>query len=132
MQTAFAAPPVSLEVRTAGSQLQFDPTELTVHAGQAVNLTFANGASPDSNLEHTWTLVMPDKADEVSAGSAAAGRDQNYVSKSKDVIAHTHLVKPGAKETIHFIAPKKPGDYPYICTYPAHYPSMKGTLKVVP
>jgi azurin len=131
-QAAFAAPSATLNVQTAGSQLQFDPKELTVHAGQAVNLTFTNGASPDSGLEHVWVLVMPDKADEVSAGAASAGKNQDYVSNSKDVIAHTHLVKPGSHETIHFTAPQAPGNYPYLCTYPAHYPSMKGTLKVVP
>jgi len=132
LQAAFAAAPAALQVSTAGSQLQFDPKELTVHAGQAVSLTFVNGASPDSNLDHTWALVAPGKAGEVSAGSAAAGRDQDYVSKSPDVLAHTHLVKPGAHETIHFTAPKTPGDYPYLCTYPAHYPAMTGVLKVVP
>jgi azurin len=132
IQLVIAAPPASLNVGTGGSQLQFDPKELTVHAGQAVTLTFTNGASTDSGLEHVWALVTPGKADEVSAGSASAGRDQDYVANSPDVIAHTHLVKPGGSETIHFTAPKTPGDYPYICTYPAHYPQMKGILKVVP
>jgi azurin len=129
---AFALPPASLSVSTAENNLQFVPGSLTVHAGQKVNLTFKNAASGSSDLEHTWTLVMPDKAEEVSAQSASAGAKQDYVMQSKDVLAHTHLVKPGKSETIHFTAPSKPGDYPYICTYPAHYPSMKGTLKVVP
>jgi azurin len=127
---------ISLTVQTAENNLMFNPKSLTVHAGQDVTLTFKNTATADSGLSHSLAVLMPGKADEVSAAGASAGASKGYLADSpdvkKDVIAHTHLVKPGQSETIHFTAPSTPGDYPFICTYPSHFPSMQGTLKVEP
>jgi azurin len=33
--------------------------------------------------------------------------------------------------TIMFEAPRKPGAYTYVCTYPGHYATMQGTMRVV-
>ena len=43
------------------------------------------------------------------------------------VFAATKLLKPGESDTITFTAPPA-GTYPFICTYPGHYPKMQGKL----
>ena len=40
------------------------------------------------------------------------------------------MVPPIAGETVRFMAPKTPGNYPYICTFPGHYTIMKGVMVV--
>jgi len=38
---------------------------------------------------------------------------------------------PGSSDIFYFVAPTKPGNYEYVCTFPAHSDTMRGVLKVV-
>ena len=42
------------------------------------------------------------------------------------------LAQPGDTLKISFTAPDKPGEYPYVCTYPGHWVKMYGVMLVVP
>jgi hypothetical protein len=55
---------------------------------------------------------------------------RHYVPESKDVICYTDIVNPKEEFTIYFEAPKKPGRYPYLCTFPGHWMVMNGELIV--
>ena len=56
--------------------------------------------------------------------------EKSYVPDLSSVITHIPVIDPGTEYTLHFRAPKQPGDYPYICTYPGHWQAMRGVLKV--
>ena len=56
--------------------------------------------------------------------------EQNFVPDIPEVLAATPQVAPGRKYTLYMTAPEKPGDYPYVCTYPGHGQIMFGNLKV--
>lgn len=129
---SYAQPkPAILSVGTRGDELAFDKTQLSAKAGQPVQLTFSNNSGKAAGLQHNWVLVNPGTVESVSQAGTSAGPTQNYLPQTSDVIAHTSkLLSSGEKETIHFQAPKKPGEYPYICTFPGHYTSMKGVLIV--
>ena len=47
------------------------------------------------------------------------------------VLFSTKLVEPGETVTVQFKAPAEPGQYPYVCTFPAHWRVMNGILNVV-
>jgi azurin len=105
--------------------------ELRAKAGQAVALTFEN---PDV-MPHNWVLVRPGAEEKVGAVAALMvsmpdGADRHYVPDSPDVIAHTRLLDPGKSSTIYFTAPKEPGRYPYLCSFPGHAQLMRGVLIV--
>lgn len=70
-----------------GSELLFDPTEISVPAGATVRLTFTN----ESTLPHNLTFEDP-----INAATETS-------------------VDPGQSETIEFTAPEA-GEYPYVCT----------------
>jgi azurin len=53
-----------------------------------------------------------------------------YVPKSKKVLHATRMVAPLSATALRFTAPKTPGDYPYICTFPGHWIIMKGVMVV--
>jgi plastocyanin/glucose/arabinose dehydrogenase len=111
--------------------LKFDQEELTVKAGSKVKLTFSN----NDDMPHNFLLVQQGTSNTV--GEAAInlglkGNEMGYVPNLAAVLNHTKLVQPGASDTIFFTAPTRPGTYTYVCTYPGHYLSMKGTLTVVP
>ncbi len=43
----------------------------------------------------------------------------------------TKLVKEGETERLGFTAPKEPGEYPFVCTFPGHWVRMYGVMLVV-
>jgi azurin len=110
--------------------LKYDVTSLQVKAGTKIKLVFNN----NDDMSHNVVVVPPDKGNEV--GDAALtlglkGAEMQYVPNSSNVLYHTNLIQPGTSESIYFIAPSKPGDYIYLCTYPGHAALMRGVLKVV-
>jgi uncharacterized protein len=47
------------------------------------------------------------------------------------VLFSTKLVEPNETARFQFRAPATACDYPYLCTFPAHWRIMNGTLHVV-
>lgn len=116
----------TLTIGPKGEQLLFDKTTLTAKAGEKVKLTFKN----TSSMQHNWVLVAPGTADKVAQDSITAGAAKGWLAVGPNVLAHTKLVDPKQSDTIEFVAPAKPGDYPFICTFPGHAGMMKGILTV--
>ena len=122
--------PVVLKVQ-AGNALNYVQKELKAKAGRSVALTFEN---PDL-MPHNWVLVKPGSEEKVGADAALMvsmpdGADRHYVPASPEVIVHTRLLDPGKNTTIYFTAPKEPGRYPYLCSFPGHAQLMRGILVV--
>ena len=46
------------------------------------------------------------------------------------VIAASKLGGNGETVDLDFVVPKAPGSYPFVCTFPGHFLTMKGTLVV--
>jgi len=122
----FGAQAATLKIAPKGELLMFDQTSFTVKAGEKVKLTLNN----TSGMQHNWVLVAPGTADKVAQDSIAAGADKGWLALGPNVLAHTKLVDAKKSDTIDFVAPTKPGDYPFICTFPGHAMTMKGVLTV--
>lgn len=112
-------------------EMKFDKATFTVKAGSQVTIDFEN---PDF-MQHN--LVIGQKGSMEQIGKAAdelardpKGAEQNYVPKIPQVIAATRLVDPEGRESLVFIAPTEPGEYPFICTVPGHWRIMNGIMKV--
>jgi azurin len=122
--------PVVLKIQ-AGSALNYLQKELKAKAGRAVALTFEN---PDV-MPHNWVLVKTGSEERVGMAAALMvslpdGMERHYVPESPDVLVHTRILDPGKKTTIYFTAPKEPGRYPYLCSFPGHSQLMRGVLVV--
>jgi azurin len=53
-----------------------------------------------------------------------------FVPVISEVLFSTPLVATGKSFKLAFKAPNKPGEYPFICTFPGHWRIMKGVIKV--
>jgi uncharacterized cupredoxin-like copper-binding protein len=109
--------------------LKYDKALLEVKAGAKVKFVFEN---PDDML-HNFVLAKPGTVDKVAVASnelGLKGEAQNYVPEMDEILYHTKILRPNTAETIYFIAPKEPGEYPYVCTFPGHANVMRGILKV--
>jgi len=59
------------------------------------------------------------------------GAEMQYVPDIPEILFSTKLVDPQGSAKLNFIAPGKPGDYPFVCTFPGHWSIMNGIMKVV-
>ncbi|OYW77148.1 MAG: cytochrome C precursor [Verrucomicrobia bacterium 12-59-8] len=119
----------TIRVATLPERMMYDVKELNVKAGKKVKLTFAN---PDF-MPHNILLVNPGKVDEIANKAlvlGAKGFDTGFIPDSPDILWHSKLLDHGKEEVIEFTAPSKPGDYPYMCSFPGHYLIMRGMMHV--
>ena len=122
-------PEVSLALGTKPG-LQFDTRTLEVKAGSKVSITFSN----NDDMLHNLVITKPgDAIDDVSKlaeNLGLDGPDKNYVPDTDKVLFHSNILQPETSETIYFIAPTEPGEYRFVCTFPGHSYTMRGTLIV--
>jgi uncharacterized protein len=127
------APDVVLKLSVVPNQMKFDLSELTVAAGQLVEIVFTN---PDA-MQHNFVLGTSNSLDQIGAAAdqlaqTPNGIAQQYVPEVAQIIYATRLLDPGQTMTFQFRAPAQPGQYPYVCTFPGHWRLMNGKLVVVP
>jgi putative heme-binding domain-containing protein len=120
------------ELRIASrDNLQFSTKTLEAVAGERIKLTFEN---PDV-VPHNWALIRPGTLAKIGDMTNRLVNDpdaylRHYVPESDDVICYTDIVNPKDESTIYFVAPKEPGRYPFLCTFPGHWMVMNGDLVV--
>lgn len=107
----------------------FNKKTLEVKAGSKVKLTFNN----DDDMQHNWVLVKKGSIEEVGMAAINLGIEgpgKSYIPETDKVINHTKLLEPETSEDIYFVAPDKPGEYPFVCTMAGHHVTMRGVLIV--
>lgn len=128
-----AASGATFEV-TANDTMKFNITRIEVKAGQEVKITLTNvGNMPKAAMGHNLVILKKgaDAKAYVDAAVTAMATDYIPPALSDQVIAHTKLLGPKQSEELVFKAPTEPGEYTFVCTFPAHFLSgMKGVLVV--
>jgi len=114
-----------------GNALQYAQKELRAKAGEGIALSFEN---PDI-MPHNFVLVArgaEEKVGELSAKMVAEpdGYARHYVPEVPEVLCYSRMLDPGQKTTVYFNAPKVPGRYTYLCSFPGHSQLMRGVLVV--
>ena len=120
---------------TGNDTMQFDVKNFETKAGTKIKLTLKNvGKVPKIAMGHNL-VVLKKGITAVAFGQKALGAGANATnalpkSLMGDVIAATKLLGPAESETIEFTAPKEPGSYEYVCTFPGHFALMRGTMTI--
>jgi azurin len=132
--TAAAAPgPQTIEI-TAGDTMKYNVTEIDAKPGEDLKVILTNnGTQPVEVMAHNWVLLKSDA--DVAAFDAAAltSKDTNYIpaALSGEILEKIDILGPRKSGEVDFKAPMTPGQYPFLCTFPAHYQvGMKGFLIV--
>lgn len=119
---------------TGNDTMKFSLTEIRAKPGESLSVTLSNvGTMPKMSMGHNWVLLK--SADLVNAFVEAAMQspttDYLPANHKNDMLAHTRLLGPKEKDTVTFQAPKQPGRYPFVCSFPGHFQvGMKGELIV--
>ena len=124
---------------TGNDKMKYNIDSFTVKAGSKIKIDFEHvGKMPRAAMGHNVVIVKQGVQPIAFAGQCVANGgnlDNGYVPEKKKIqkkiIAYTDLVGGGKTTSVTFTVPKKTGNYPFLCTFPAHAASsMKGTMKV--
>ena len=122
--------PDAIVIRTVVDQMRFDIDEFTVRAGESVKIWFEN---PDYS-PHNLIVGEPDSAAEIAAAAEALGPigfAVGFLPDNDRIIAATELLYYREYQMIEFTAPSATGDYDFLCTFPNHWMTMRGLMRVV-
>jgi azurin len=128
-----AAGPRTIEI-TAGDTMKYSVTQIDAKPGEDLKVILTNiGTQPVAVMGHNWVLLKA--GTDVAAFDAAAinAKETGYIpaALADQMITHIDLLGPRKSGEADFTAPTTPGDYPFLCTFPAHYQTgMRGTLTV--
>jgi azurin len=121
-----------VRIETIPEQMTFDVKWFVVEAGKPVQIVLSN---PDA-MSHNLLVVRPGSLKEVGtlASTMSPSPDPKakpYVPDSPLVLQATRLLNWAETERLSFAAPKEPGEYPFVCTFPGHWVRMYGVMLVV-
>ena len=131
--TTAASGPREIDI-TAGDTMKYSVTAIDAKPGEDLKVVLTNnGTQPLEVMGHNWVLLKA--GTDVAAFDAAAltSKATGYIpaALSDEIVAHIDLLGPRKSGEADFKAPTTPGEYPFLCTFPAHYQTgMKGTLTV--
>jgi azurin len=129
-----AAPAVATFEFTANDTMKFNVTRVEANAGQDVKVIMTNmGNIPKAAMAHNWVLLKKGADPKAFADAASVAGTTDYIpaALADQIIAHTKLLGPKQSDEVDFKAPTEPGEYHFLCSFPAHYLSgMTGVLVV--
>jgi azurin len=119
---------------TANDSMKFNLTVVEVKAGQEITVVLTNiGSMPKAAMGHNWVLLRKGTDAKAFSDAAVSAVATDYLPAAMqgDVLAHTKVLGPKQSDEIKFTVPTEPGDYVFLCSFPAHFSAgMKGTLRV--
>ncbi|MFI5336881.1 MAG: plastocyanin/azurin family copper-binding protein [Opitutales bacterium] len=125
--------PLTYEL-TAGDAMKYNLNRMEAKPGQEIKVILTNiGTMPKVAMGHNFILLQKGVDPKAFADAAAASAATEYfpASMADKVIAHTKLLGPKQSDEITFKAPTEPGEYNFLCSFPAHFlTGMKGVLVV--
>ena len=120
-----------VRIATVPAKMIYDVRKFDVLPGQPVELELVN----EDNMPHNLIVGRPGSLRRIGRAADAQGTDGDalkraYVPEVEGVLHASPLVAEGTTEYLRFIAPDRPGRYPFICTYPGHWQMMNGVMHV--
>jgi azurin/DNA-binding transcriptional ArsR family regulator len=122
-----------VRIATVPEEMRYDLKWFAVEAGKPVQIVLTN---PDT-MQHNLVVGQPKSVREIGtmAATMAPPTDAStraYVPDSPLVMRATRLLNWGETARLDLVAPKDPGEYIYVCTFPGHWVRMYGVMLVVP
>lgn len=124
--------PRTIEI-TGNDAMKFNVVAIELAVGEEVRVVLNNiGSMPKQAMGHNLVVLKPgtDTAAFATAAAAAVATDYIPAALADQIIAQTKLLGPKQSDSI-VLKFDTPGEYPYVCTFPAHYQmGMKGVITV--
>lgn len=114
--------------------MKFSVTSIEAKPGEPLRVRLmSKGGMPKIAMAHNFVLLKKDASQIKFITASSMARDTGFIAPElKDqVLATTALAGAGETVEVTFRAPKVPGEYPFVCSFPGHFQAgMRGTLTV--
>lgn len=118
----------------ATDDMKFSPTTIPAKRGERLRVRLiSKGTMPKVAMAHNFVLLQKGTNVVTFITAAAQARATDFIppDMKESVIATTSLAGAGETVDVTFTAPKAPGSYPYVCSFPGHFQAaMRGALVV--
>lgn len=121
-------------VLKAQEDMTFSATEFTVKAGEEITLLLTNtGTSSKEAMGHNVVILQPGTDVNAFSFKASSEKATDYIptNAKQAIVAHTKLLGPKESDQVKFTL-ETPGTYEFICTFPGHSATMRGTITAIP
>ena len=114
--------------------MKYNLNRIEAKPGQEIKVILTNiGTMPKVAMAHNFVLLQKGVDPKAFADAAVAAIATDYIpaAMADKVIAKTKLLGPKQTDEITFKVPTEPGEYNFLCSFPAHFlTGMKGVLVV--
>jgi azurin len=114
--------------------MKYSVTTIEAKPGEELRIQLTSkGTMPKIAMAHNVVVLQLDTDPMKFVNAGMTARDTDFIApEMKDqVIAATTQAGNGETVEVTFTVPEKPGEYPFVCTFPGHFAAgMKGTLVV--
>jgi azurin len=123
------------EIKLEGNdKMQYSITKIEAKPGETLTVSVSTTSSmAKAEMAHNFVLLAKGANVDAFVMAAAMARKTQHIpaAKKADMLAYTALAGAGETVKVTFDAPKEPGEYTFICSFPGHYAAgMKGVLVV--
>jgi azurin len=119
---------------TGTDAMKYTVAAIEAKPGEKITVKLTGqGAIPKVAMAHNFVLLALNTDATAFSTAAVSARPTDFIPPAlKDkVLAATKLAGAGETVEVTFDAPKAPGVYTFLCTFPGHFlAGMKGTLTV--
>lgn len=135
LTAALSADPAARTINIqAGDNMKFSVTKIVAKPGERLRVVLTSkGTMPKLAMAHNVVFLAKGTDVDAFINASALARTTDYIAPSmkSKVIAATKLAGNGETVEVTFMAPKAPGNYDFVCSFPGHYlGGMKGVLTV--
>ncbi len=117
-----------VKIRTVVDEMRYDIPYFAVQAGRPIQIILEN----NDMAAHNLVVTKAGKMKQVAEVGGRAGPSKDYLPQDRaDILFATKMIQSEQTTRLTFDAPKQPGEYPYVCTFPQHWSRMYGVMIVV-
>jgi putative membrane-bound dehydrogenase-like protein len=122
---------LAVTLSVVAGEMKFSQALITARAGQRVELTFNN----TDDMQHNVVIFKPGdmaayEKELFGSMNDANAQARGFVPDSPNVLLASPLLNARESTVVVFDAPAEPGEYPFVCSFPGHWMTMRGILKV--
>ena len=122
---------VAITLGVINGQMKFTQATITARPGQRVEITLNNTDDMPHNLvifrRGTFAEYQKELFGSLNEPNAQL---RGFVPDSPNVLVASRLLNAGESTVVAFDAPTEPGEYPFVCSFPGHWATMRGVLRI--
>lgn len=119
---------------TAGDNMKYSVTQIAARRGERLRIVLTStGTMPKMAMAHNVVFLAKGADADAFVNASAMARDNGFIAPAfmSNLLAATQLAGNGETVEVTFDAPRTPGRYDFVCSFPGHYlAGMRGVLIV--